>query len=211
MISKSTADTRMSVPTSRPSRRESRNDWTSNLGYRPLSHAARRPSWYKSGYNKNKTCTLSFFFPCRDLTDVNFIEHLLCYTLICMQVDTCTRSWKAIEIMPVPDPASESIVSLAWCSRTQRIRRGPSTADCTMKDVSRRSKYINAAGEYGPFGKWWSIITSRGQWQIIWHHWRGITKVEAKNYNKASKCRTSMNIKQWSHYGSPHTVTHVSC
>jgi len=48
-------------------------------------------------------------------------------------VGTCTRSWKTTEFMLVP--ASELVTSLAWYSRTLRMRRGPSTNICTGNKI----------------------------------------------------------------------------
>jgi hypothetical protein len=48
-----------------------------------------------------------------------------------LPVETCMRSWKAIEVMAVP--SSDLVTRLAWYSRTPRMRRGPNINVCTTR------------------------------------------------------------------------------
>jgi hypothetical protein len=48
-----------------------------------------------------------------------------------LPVETCMRSWKAIEVMAVP--SSDLVTRLAWYSRTPRMRRGPNINICTTR------------------------------------------------------------------------------
>jgi hypothetical protein len=64
-------------------------------------------------------------------------------------VDICTCSWKTIEFMLVS--ASESATSVAWYSRTLRMRRGPNTNICMTAKTWRPPESAWAPIEFEPY------------------------------------------------------------
>lgn len=214
MISKSTADTRMSVPTSRPSRRES----DENLGAIGLLIWDIGPCHTPRGAHHDIS---------RDITRTKLVHSAF---LSVQRPDECEFYWTS-SVLHTHMHASwymHTVLKSNWnhaCSGSCiGIDRELSVVFSSTEDQAW-SQYSRLHNE-GCFKKikihqrCWGIWAL---WEMVKHNYKQRSMADhmtslarnnqgwSKNYNKASKCRTSMNIKQWSHYGSPHTVTHVSC
>jgi hypothetical protein len=124
----------------------------------------------------------------------------------------CTRSWKAIEVIPVA--ASESATSLAWYSRTPRIRRGPNTNDCTTSKIWRNPAQIWVSKEdwYYRNDESWSHKKVSQRLTYRWEYWREIkNELEARNSNEATMSDPSVGKGNNSqNMNSPRKVKHMS-
>jgi len=105
-------------------------------------------------------------------------------------VDTCTRSWKTIEFILVS--ALDSARSLAWYSRTLRMRRGPNSNLCTLEEIWKAPLSIWASidCEFYRNGEQWlqADVNNRSMHE---EPRRENNKLNARYTSKASMCAIS--------------------
>jgi hypothetical protein len=109
--------------------------------------------------------------------------------------------------------ASGLATSFAWYSRTLRMRRGPSTNICTTNTTWKTPKSIWAPIEFEPYEigeELLQVDVSDGSAHL--EHQSEMSKLEARDTNKASTCGTW--AEKDSHMritSSPCKVKHVRC